>query len=197
MKITQNFTVPHPPEAVWEFMSDVGLVATCIPGLELTDEREGGAYLGTFAVKVGPVVAKLDGEGVLSRDDATRSATLEGKGGDKRGGSRASGTMRYAVVGDGEGAAVEVEADIKLSGPLAQIGRTGIIEDVARTLTEQFAANIASRLAATQDEPEIGQFDAGSAVSRALWRRLVGFLKRLFGFGGGGGGAESGSSGSR
>lgn len=45
------------------------------------------------------------------------------------------------------GTQVEVEADITLSGPLAQFGRTGILNDVARELTVQFAANLEAKLA--------------------------------------------------
>jgi len=214
MKVSQRFTIADSPERVWRVMSDVRDVVTCVPGLEMTKERDDGAYLGRFSVKVGPLSAKLDGEGVLSRDDAALSAKVEGRGVDKRGGSRAKGTMRYVVTKDPEGAAVEIEADFTLSGPLAQVGRTGIIEDVARSLTQEFAGNLATRLAGASERPpqqaivgtagsgeepdsaasgaaptasSVGQrpaarqFDVGSALSHALWRRVLNFLKRLLG----------------
>lgn len=155
MKVTQRFTVADSPERVWHLLSDVRAVAACVPGLELTDERDDGVYLGRFVVKVGPLTAKLDGEGRLSRDDATSSGRVEGKGIDKKGGSRAKGTLRYAVASDPAGAAVEIEADFTLSGPLAQVGRTGIVEDVARALTEEFAGNVSSRLGAAADRPSV------------------------------------------
>lgn len=216
MKVSQRFTIADSPERVWRVMSDVRDVVTCVPGLELTEERDDGVYLGRLAVKVGPLSAKLEGEGVLSRDDAALTAKVEGKGVDKRGGSRAKGTMRYIVTKDPEGAAVEIEADFTLSGPLAQVGRTGIIEDVARSLTQEFAGNLATRLAgaperppqeamggaagsgeepdsavsgaaptasAAGERPAARQFDAGSALSHALWRRILNFLKRLLGLG--------------
>lgn len=216
MKVSQRFTIADSPERVWRVMSDVRDVVTCVPGLELTEERDDGVYLGRLAVKVGPLSAKLEGEGVLSRDDAALTAKVEGKGVDKRGGSRAKGTMRYIVTKDPEGAAVEIEADFTLSGPLAQVGRTGIIEDVARSLTQEFAGNLATRLAGAPERPPqeatggaagsgeepdsavfgaaptasaagerraARQFDAGSALSHALWRRILNFLKRLLGLG--------------
>lgn len=201
MEVTQRVTVAGPPDQVWAFLSDVRSVAQCVPGLEVTEERSDGTYAGRFAVKVGPVSAKLDGEGRLERDDQTRTATIEGKGVDKRGGSRAKGVMRYAVIEDGTGSAIEVHADMTLSGPLAQIGRTAIIEDVARALTKEFAVNLEKHLSArpqaadrgnelpagnierSVDEPTIQAktFDAGRAVSRGLWDRLGNWLKRLFG----------------
>ena len=197
MKVNQRFTVADSPDRVWHFLSNVRQVVTCVPGLELTDERDDGAYLGRFAVKVGPLSAKLDGEGTLSRDDADYSAKFEGKGIDKRGGSRAKGTMHYTVTSDPEGAAVEIQADFTLSGPLAQVGRTGIIEDVARALTQEFANNLVARLGAASGRSEAEasaagiaapptqtrHFDAGFALSQSLWCRLLNFLKRLVGLG--------------
>lgn len=214
MKVSQRFTVESTPDEVWNFLCNVREVANCVPGFELTDEKDDGTYLGKFHVKIGPVTARLEGEGLLVRNDEEFSATIEGKGIDKRGGSRANGKMRYSVIEDPAGAAVEVEADVTLAGPLAQVGRTGIVEDVARALTEEFAANLAARITsvpgaapalrmsqekAGRDEvgpAETGSrqnsnqaetssttkgFDAGSVVTKALWRRFISLLKRLLG----------------
>lgn len=203
MEVTQSFKVAGEPDKVWDLMSDVRAVAECMPGLELLDELPGGAYRGRFAVKVGPVSARIEGEGRLERDDAQRTGTIEGKGVDKRGGSRVKGSMRYSVVPDGAGSKVEVQADMTLSGPLAQVGRTAIIEDVARALTREFSANLEQRLAAQpsagdgsaeaepskgaggataarEAKPAVKPFDAGRAVSRGSWRRLVDWVKSLF-----------------
>jgi uncharacterized protein len=198
MKINQRFMVAQPAERVWYLLSNVPAVAVCIPGLELTEHQDDGTCKGRFALKVGPLSAKLDGVGIFLRDNKSRSATVEGKGVDKRGGSRVSASMRYVVIDGGDASTVEVEADIKLSGPLAQVGRTGIIEDVAQTLTNEFAANIEQRLVSEPAEtPEVSEgatvkddeivvvqpseFDAGSAISKSLWRRITLFFKRLFG----------------
>lgn len=197
MEVSQRFTIAGAPDEVWAFLSDVRAVAECVPGLELLGEGPDGVYLGRFAVKVGPVSAKVEGEGRLARDDAGRSATIEGKGVDKRGGSRVKGLMRYAVVPEGTGSAIEIRADMTLSGPLAQVGRTAIIEDVARALTREFSANLERRLASRGDSqqsavvgvaqpaPEASfgakEFNAGRAVSTAYWLRIVGWIRRLLG----------------
>jgi uncharacterized protein len=160
VEVNQTITVARPPEDVWKFLSDVPAVADCVPGLELHDQREDGTYLATFAIKVGPLSAKLEGEGLLTRDDEDLSASLEGKGVDKRGGSRAKGTMRYQVVGSAEGSVIEVAADFRLSGPLAQVGRTSIIDDVARSLTRQFAENLEQRLAGASGGGQISEIPA-------------------------------------
>lgn len=104
---------------------------------------------------------------------------------------------------EAQGTGIEVQADVILSGPLAQVGRTGIIEDVARALTSQFAANLEARLgaqgetsasssrheahtihsspAAQHSTPPPWPFDAGRAVSGTLWHRLVEFFRELLG----------------
>lgn len=186
MEVKQSVKIARPPEDVWAFLSNVPAVAECVPGLQLHEERDDGTYRGSFAIKVGPLSTKLEGEGALARDDAGRSASVEGKGVDKRGGSRAKGIMRYSVDGDDEGSVIDVSAEFTLSGPLAQIGRTSIINDVAQTLTTQFAENLEQRLANTapvSDEEAdkasgTGQFDAGKALKSAVWNRVTKTVKR-------------------
>lgn len=189
MEINQKIAIAKPPEQVWALLSDVEMVAQCVPGLELTGQSEDGTYRARFTLKVGPLSAKLDGEGTLTCDEKTRSATIAGKGVDKRGGSRAKGTMRYHVAGTDFGAEIDVNADFTLSGPLAQIGRTSIIDDIAQTLTRQFADNLEKQLADVPDQDlqtpstKAGgkkQFDAGRAISGAISRRVTAGLKRPF-----------------
>ncbi|MGE0238814.1 MAG: SRPBCC family protein [Parvibaculaceae bacterium] len=196
MEIKQDIHVSRSPDEVWAFLGDVPTVVSCIPGAELGASLGGNRYGGSFKIKVGPLAAKVEGEGEVERDDAARTGRIVGRGIDKRGGSRVAVTMDYAVVPDGTGSLITVKADTDLSGPLAQIGRTGIIEDVARRLTEEFAAALETRLsarpssasgqspAATTESvppPDVGTFDAGRAVSAGLRARVVAFLRRLLG----------------
>ena len=127
-----------------------------------------------------------------------------GRGVDKRGGSRVSVTVEYVVASEGNGSVIEVSADTDLSGPLAQIGRTGIIEDIARRLTGEFSSALEQRLAATPASPpafesefaeevsalpsppptslpQPGEFDAGRAFSASFKARFLAFFRKLFG----------------
>ena len=209
MKVRQTFSVAQPPEMVWNLLCDVPAIAVCVPGLDLIQQRDDETYLASFAVKVGPLSVKLDGEGVFTRDDRSRSANIEGSGIDKRGGSRATGAMRYTVVANGETSVVEVEAEFKLSGRLAQVGRTSIVEDIARSLTQEFADNIEQRLsdessevrvqadgvtpngkatagtASSPRESHLGrqsarEFNVGTALSRSLFQKFLRFFKNIF-----------------
>lgn len=193
MEIRQTIKSSRLPEEVWTFLGDVPAVVACIPGAELGTSLGGNRYAGSFRVKVGPISAKIDGEGEITRNDAERKGRLTGRGIDKRGGSRVGVTMDFAVAPDGAGSLITVTADTDLTGPLAQIGRTGIIEDVARRLTQEFADALETRLnakpsqpaasntaAAADLPPEARAFDAGGAMSASLKARIAAFLKRLF-----------------
>ena len=138
MKVQQSFDVEHPAKTVWHALSDLDLVATCMPGAELTG-RDGDDYTGRIRVRLGPITARFDGKATVVRDDATYTGTVDGQGTDTGSGSRAAASLSYVVQPTGASASrVSVDSDIKLSGSLAQFGRSGIVNDVARQLTRDF-----------------------------------------------------------
>ena len=189
-EFTQAFDIDQPPERVWRFFQDVPRVVTCMPGLEYggvkNDEADGEIHRGKVRIKLGPVSAAFEGEAsILEINDSARTARIEGKGIDKRGGSRASASVLYRIVENGAGSRVELDAEIKLSGALAQMGRTGIMQDVAAQITGQFAESLRATLAAeggaadTAPPPTVPDEIRGDAlIPRILWRRI----KMLFGW---------------
>ena len=191
MRIEQQVRTGRPIGEVWNFLADVPAVVSCIPGAELGESLGDDRYRGTFNLKVGPLSAKIEGEGRLTRDEATHSGSIEGKGIDRRGGSRVGATMSYRVTDLPSGAVVDIAADLTLAGPLSQIGRTGLIEDVAKRLTEDFSETLGRRLAASSavtpqssdgsPRVEPTTFDAGRALRDSLWKRLRAWFAHLFG----------------
>jgi len=191
MRVEQQVRTDRPIGEVWTFLSDVPAVVSCIPGTELGENLGDGRYRGSFHLKIGPLSAKIEGEGRVTRDDATYSGKIEGKGIDRRGGSRVTAVMSYRVTDQPGGAAVDITADLTLAGQLSQIGRTGLIEDVAKRLTEEFSEALRQRLSAASmtapDSPASSSiprkvsFDAGRVLRESLWKRLRAWLARLFG----------------
>ena len=199
--ITERFEIEQPPYVVWDYLQDVPAVVTCVPGLQLT-ASEPPRYKGKVRLRLGPVTAAFEGEAtIVSTDVVNHHARIEAQGLDKKGGSRASANVEYVLAPKGETATeVVVTADIKLSGALAQIGRTGIVQDVARELTKAFAENLRRKLAARGqatkagapaevEEPSMWGGAAGAKLGggfllRFVMRRLgelVGRVFRLFG----------------
>lgn len=183
MKISQEFSVATPPEVVWEFFQDIPSVAHCLPGAELFGEAEDGSYEGKLSVKLGPMTAAFEGKASVEPDASSRTATIEGRGVDKRGGSRGQVKVAYAIVADETGSKVSVDADISLSGPAAQFGRTGLINEMSKRLIGDFVDCLEGKLAAaTPGEAE--SVRAGDVNGMALFfSSLWSWIKRLFGRG--------------
>lgn len=186
MEITQRFVVGHPLEVVWQALADVRLVAECLPGAEITEVTDDNRCAGRFNIKLGPIGASFEGAAEITRDDASHSATVEGKGVDRQSGSRSRGSIVYALsaLGDGGETEVAIKAEFVLSGALAQFGRGGIVNDIAARLTAEFADNLQRRLSVREaggDEPTAPrEVRPLSLFLSVLWARAKALLGRLF-----------------
>lgn len=183
MNIEQEFVVERPPAVVWELFQDIPSVAQCLPGAELQGQSDDGSYDGKLSVKLGPMEAAFEGKATVSPDPDTKSAVIEGKGVDKRGGSRGQVRVNYAIVPEGSGAKVSVNADVTLSGPAAQFGRTGLINEMSKRLIGEFVDCLEAKLGAT-NQAEAGAIQAGEVRGISLFfASLWSWLKGLFGRG--------------
>jgi carbon monoxide dehydrogenase subunit G len=162
MKVSQSFRVSKPVPVVWELFSDIPKVARCMPGAELTEDKGGGVYAGRLGIKLGPFSASFDGEAVVT-PTPDHAGHVEGRGVDKRGGSRSKLVMDYRLEPDGDGTRVTIDADVQLSGPVAQFGRSGIVNETTAILIGQFVHNVEATLAGG-DAPEAAQLSAGSVA---------------------------------
>lgn len=167
MEIKQSFTVARPLAEVWALFQDVPTVATCMPGAELLADKGGGLYQGKVSIKLGPFGAAFEGEAQVTPDPASHSGHVEGKGTDKRGGSRSKLVMDYRLEQVPGGTRVDVAADVQLVGPIAQFGRTGIINETANVLIRQFVQNVEAKLAAASPPAATVTATASASASTA------------------------------
>ena len=142
--ITETTTIPSPAAKVWPLLRDPALVASCIPGADLAPDQGDGVWRGSIKVKFGPTVAAFRGEATLAFDDAARTCTIEGRGIDGRGASRAlaNGTVRVAGT---ETTELTVDGSFSVSGPLETFANAGGVH-VARALLAEFSNNIAKKV---------------------------------------------------
>lgn len=180
MKISQEFVVARDPDTVWAHFQDIPSVARCLPGAQLLGETDDGSYEGKLSAKLGPMTAAFEGTATVTADPASRSARIEGKGVDRQGGSRGQVVVDYRLAADGSGTKVTVDADVTLSGPAAQFGRTGLINEMSRRLIADFVQCLeASLSAATPEEaaavaaPEVRGF-------RLFFSALWAWIRKLF-----------------
>jgi carbon-monoxide dehydrogenase small subunit len=160
---------------------NVPAVAQCLPGAELTDDKGDGRYAGNLQVKLGPMSAKFEGEASVTTDEAAHSAQIEGKGVDRSGGSRGQVDVEYRLSESGGHTRVFVDADIKLSGAIAQFGRTGLVEEMSRRLIDEFVYCLHAKLDAETPEAA-AEIQAGEVKGFSLFlSSLMSWLKKLIG----------------
>lgn len=147
VRLAQSFVLEHARDVVWAFMSDPQAVAGCMPGASLDGPPRDGNISGHIAVKLGPIAANFAGEGSVKQFPGEYRQIIEGRGGDRKSGSRITGSVDYrlsATSGEtgNEATRVDVVISYALTGLLAQLGRSGIVRDLARRIGETFAQNI-------------------------------------------------------
>jgi len=150
VQLEQQFDLDAPPARTWPAFRDVALMVECLPGASLTGEAVDGEVPLRFDVRLGPVAVAFVGAGRLSLDEPAHGGRFEGAAADRRTNSRVKGAAAFTVApaDDGNGSRVSVSIEYALTGTLAQIGRPGIVREVAGALTAQFAANLSARLRA-------------------------------------------------
>jgi hypothetical protein len=79
---------------------------------------------------------------------------------------------------------VGVDADVTLSGPVAQFGRTGLVNEMSKRLIGEFVQCLEGKLAA-ETLAEASQVEAGEVKGISLFfASLWSWIKGLFGQGG-------------
>jgi uncharacterized protein len=144
--LTETTTIASPADKVWPLLRDPALVASCIPGAELAPDQGDGVWRGSIKVKFGPTVAAFRGEATLAFDDASRTCTIEGRGIDGRGASRALASGLVKVSGS-DTTELAVDGSFSVSGPLETFANAGGVH-VARALLAEFSANMAKKVTA-------------------------------------------------
>jgi hypothetical protein len=142
MQLENSFTVDAPPDTVFAYLLDVNRVVGCVPGAELTEVVDPTTFKGKVKIKVGPITVAYSGTArIANRDDAGRSATLEGEGRETTGQGSARAKALMKVDAEGTGSVVRVTTDYTVAGRVAQFGR-GVMEDVSRRIVNDMAACI-------------------------------------------------------
>ena len=144
--LEQQFTVAFPPERVFAMFGDIAAVAACLPGASLTTPPKPERVEGAIRVKIGPIAATFLGAARVERNASDMSGRIVGIGNDRRSRSSTQGEIRYRLVPLGQGTRVELSIGYTLTGLLAQVGRPGLVRDLAARLIAEFAGNLDRRL---------------------------------------------------
>ena len=182
MELNHHFTVNVPVAEAWKILTNVELIAPCLPGAQL-QEVEGDTYRGVVKVKVGPIQAQFKGQAsFLERNDVDHKAVLKGEGRDTGGKGNASALITAQLTSiSPTSTKVEVNTDLAVTGKVAQFGR-GAMADISDKLLAQFSQNLNTLISeipsgataepaavevvepSTSAEPVVRKIDAPEAV---------------------------------
>ncbi len=145
MKLDNEFTVGVPIGQAWGVLTDLELIAPCMPGAQLTGVTD-GVYTGKVKIKVGPVTAEYAGTAQFAeKDESTYRAVIDARGRDSRGNGNATAVISAQLRPNGTSTVVNVSTDLTIAGRIAQFG-SGMIKEVSAKLLGQFVACLESRL---------------------------------------------------
>jgi carbon monoxide dehydrogenase subunit G len=146
VQLRNSFQVPTGIDAAWEVLTDIPLLAPCMPGARLDEPGDGREFTGSVKVKVGPIGVEYRGTArVLERDDAARRMVVEGRARDVRGQGNATAVITLTAREESGTTTAEVTTDLDISGRIAQFGR-GALEQVSGRLVEEFAGRLRAEL---------------------------------------------------
>jgi uncharacterized protein len=172
MKLDNEFTVGVPIDQAWAVLTDLELIAPCMPGAQLTGVND-GIYTGKVKIKVGPVTAEYAGTAQFTeKDEAAHRAVIDARGRDSRGNGNANAVISANLQPDaGGGTQVSVSTDLTIAGRIAQFG-SGMIKEVSAKLLGQFVDCLEGKLAgglaasAGGEDQEASADAAGSASAK-------------------------------
>ena len=145
--LSKTFTIRAPISAVWDFMTNVEKVCTCIPGAQYKENIGENQHSVMLLVKVGPIKSSYQSTvSIRSLDNENYTIEIEGQGTDTKG--KGGATMELVgVLSENENGTTEINGDstITIQGMLAQFG-SRMVEDVSNQLFIQFTNSLAAKL---------------------------------------------------
>ncbi len=147
VEISKTFEVNAPPNDVWNFMTDVKRVSTCIPGAEYLEDLGNNKHSVLLVVKVGPIKSKYRGEVYLKNiDEEKQIIEIEGKGTDVKGKGGANMELNGSIIAKEDGSTEVIgDSTVTIQGMLAQFG-SRMVEDVSNQLFLQFTKSLSVKL---------------------------------------------------
>jgi len=187
VEISKTFSIRASINDVWDFMTDIKSVSTCIPGAQYIESLEDNEHSVMLTVKVGPIKSSYRSEvAIKSLDESNYTMEIQGRGTDTKGKGGANMEMTGKLIDNGDGTTgVTGDSMVTIQGMLAQFG-SRMIEDVSNQLFVQFTENLCTKLEGNDNNIEINQQPdsdnslSGTAVVGAAIKGAVGRIIGAF-----------------
>ena len=185
VEISKTFSIRASINDVWDFMTDIKSVSTCIPGAQYIESLEDNEHSVMLTVKVGPIKSSYRSEvAIKSLDESNYTMEIQGRGTDTKGKGGANMEMTGKLIDNGDGTTgVTGDSMVTIQGMLAQFG-SRMIEDVSNQLFVQFTENLRTRLEGNGKNIEGDQqSDSDNSLSgtAVAWAAIKGAVGRIMG----------------
>lgn len=146
MKVTHEFDVSAGIDEVWAAFNHVELLASKLPGAELTGV-DGHDFSGALRIKLGTTILSFVGSGRLEeRLLGGRRTVLTAEGTDARGKGSVEVTITTSFSEAGLRTRLSVTADLSFTGAPASLP-AGVVDDAAQRLLAQLVEGVNSAFA--------------------------------------------------
>ena len=186
VELSKTFSIRAPINDVWDFMTDIKRVSTCIPGAQYNESLGDNEHSVMLIVKVGPIKSSYRSEvAIKSLDKSKYTMEIEGHGTDTKGKGGANMEMEGKLIDNGDGTTrVTGNSMVTIQGMLAQFG-SRMIEDVSNQLFVQFTENLRTKLEVNNNiesnqKPDSDNSLSGTAVAGAAIKGVVGRIIGAF-----------------
>jgi uncharacterized protein len=135
MKLSGKATIPAPPEAVFQALTDAAVLAKCIPGcdkMELTGKDE---YTAHMKVGIGSIKGSYSGRVKIADKEPPHRFTLEMEG--KGAPGFMKGKAKIELKPHKTGTELHYESESQVGGMIAAVG-SRLLEVVAKKLSTEF-----------------------------------------------------------
>ena len=146
--LEQQFDVAHPPERVFAMFGDIAAVAACLPGASLTaPPKPAAASKVRSASGSARSPRRFQGAARVRRSPGDMSGRIVGIGNDRAQPVRDPGAK--SAIGwcrSSRGRASISPSDTRLQECWREVGRPGLVRDLAGAVDREFAGNLDRRL---------------------------------------------------
>ncbi len=187
VELSKTFSIRAPINDVWDFMTDIKRVSTCIPGAQYNESLGDNEHSVMLIVKVGPIKSSYRSKvAIKSLDKSKYTMEIEGHGTDTKGKGGANMEMTGKLIDNGDGTTgVTGDSMVTIQGMLAQFG-SRMIEDVSNQLFVQFTENLRTKLEGndynieSDQQPDSDNSLSGTTVAGAAIKGAVGRIMGAF-----------------
>ena len=187
VEISKTFSIRASINDVWDFMTDIKSVSTCIPGAQYVESLGDNEHSVMLTIKVGPIKSSYRSEvAIKSLDQSNYTMEIQGRGTDIKGKGGATMEMTGKLIDNDDGTTgVTGDSMVTIQGMLAQFG-SRMIEDVSNQLFIQFTENLCTKLEGNDNDiegdqqPDSDNSLSGTAVVGAAIKGAVGRIMSTF-----------------